>query len=197
MLGQMLMRLERAHPEATRLPHAQGSPNPSWLLQFPVGWRIYYEEQEFQSQVPSYHAKHQLVQRGHSLFCKAVKKLTKWAEVPPFYLACIPMYVSSGSNGGLYGMLQLFSHSAPLFHYRDGMPLHAMFFPSTFLHLIEQYSINATKFITHSLCIGAAGAGLPSDTIQKLVRWRSSVYETYTCHLLTHPSDTRTMAAAQ
>ena len=84
-----------------------------------------------------------------------------------------------------------------------GMGCHSqpMFYPSAFLHLIEQCGFDAAKFNTPSLRIGAAStaarAGLPSDTIQKLVRWRSSAYETYTRHLLTHPSDTRTMAAAQ
>ena len=51
----------------------------------------------------------------------------------------------------------------------------------------------------YSLRIGAATAaaraGLPSDTIQKLGRWQSSAYQTYIRHPLTHPSDTRTMAA--
>ena len=53
-------------PEVTQLPHAQGSPNPC-LLQFPVGWQIYYEKQEFQSQV--------LVAgpEGRVLFCKAAE----------------------------------------------------------------------------------------------------------------------------
>ena len=45
------------------------------------------------------------------------------------YWAYTPMHVSSGSSGGLYGMLQLFSLSAPLFHYRDGMPLTANVLP--------------------------------------------------------------------
>ena len=97
------------------------------------------------------------------------------------------------------------SCSATLHHSSTtGMGCHSqpMFFPSTFLHLIEQCSFDAAKFNTHSLCIQgadstAARAGLLSDTIQKLVRWRSSAYETYTRHPLTHPSDTRTMAAAQ
>ena len=82
-----------------------------------------------------------------------------------------------------------------------GCPSQPMFYPSTFLHLIMQCGFDAAKFNTHSLRIGAAStaarAGLSSDTIQKLVRWRSSAYETYTHHPLTHPSDTRTMAAAQ
>ena len=55
-----------------------------------------------------------------------------------------------------------------------GCHLQPMFFHSTCLHLIEQRGFDAAKFITHSLCIGAAStaarAGLPSDTIQKLVR---------------------------
>ena len=62
------------------------------------------------------------------------RKLTEWAEVPPFYLAYTPMHVSSGSNGDLYGMmLQLFSHSAPLFHYRNGTGRHSQ--PCSFLNL--------------------------------------------------------------
>ena len=47
--------------------------------------------------------------------------------------AYTPMHVSSGSNGGLHGMLWLFSDSAPLFHYRDGTPFTAKFFHLTFL----------------------------------------------------------------
>eukprot|EP00731_Ephydatia_muelleri_P034592 Em0067g8a len=55
-----------------------------------------------------------------------------------------------------------------------GMGCHSqpMFYPSAFLHLIEQCGFDAAKFNTHSLRIGAAStaarAGLPSDTIQKL-----------------------------
>eukprot|EP00731_Ephydatia_muelleri_P034484 Em0062g7a len=65
-------------------------------------------------------------------YLKSSRKLTKWAEMPHFYWVYIPKYVSSGSNGGLYGMLQLFSHSTPLFHYRDGMPLTAKVLPLGF-----------------------------------------------------------------
>ncbi|KAL5509612.1 hypothetical protein EMCRGX_G005006 [Ephydatia muelleri] len=57
-------------------------------------------------------------------------------------------------------------------HQRMGCHSQPMFFHSTCLHLIEQRGFDAAKFITHSLCIGAAStaarAGLPSDTIQKL-----------------------------
>ena len=84
------------------------------------------------------------------------------------------MYVSSGSSGGLHGIL---SCSASLHHSSTtGMGCHSqpMLSPSTFLHLIEQCGFDAAKFNTHSLRIGAAStaarAGLPSDTIQKLVR---------------------------
>eukprot|EP00731_Ephydatia_muelleri_P037997 Em0622g3a len=61
-----------------------------------------------------------------------------------------------------------------LLQFPVGMGCHSqpMFFPSTFLHLIEQCGFDAAKFNTHSLRIGAAStaarAGLPSDTIQKL-----------------------------
>ena len=61
-------------------------------------------------------------------------------------------------------------------------------------HPIEQCGFDAAKFSAAST---AARAGLPSDTIQKLVRWRSSAYETFPRHPLIHRSDTRTMAAAQ
>ncbi|KAL5517630.1 hypothetical protein EMCRGX_G003212 [Ephydatia muelleri] len=94
-----------------------------------------------------------------------------------------------GSNGGLYEMLQLFSHSAPLFHYRDGTLLTAK------LHLIEQCGLDTANSMTHE--IAHCRAGLPSDTIQELIRWRSSTYQTCTRHFLTHLPDTRTMAAAQ
>ncbi|KAL5509594.1 hypothetical protein EMCRGX_G004988 [Ephydatia muelleri] len=66
---------------------------------------------------------------------------------------------------------------------QDGMPLTANVLPLDY-HTPD--SFDAAKFNTHSLRIGAAStaarAGLPSDTIQKLVRWRSSAYETYTRH---------------
>ncbi|KAL5505879.1 hypothetical protein EMCRGX_G007418 [Ephydatia muelleri] len=88
---------------------------------------------------------------------------------------------------------------SPLFHFRDGRPLTSMSFRSTFLSLVEQCGYNPAQYNTHSLRIGAATAaaraGLPTETIQKLGRWRSSAYQTYTRHPLTHPSDTRTMAA--
>ena len=91
------------------------------------------------------------------------------------------------------------THSSPLFHFRDGRPLTSKRFRSTFQSLVEQCGYNPAKYNTHSLRIGAATAaaraGLPLDTIQKLGRWRSSVYWTYIRHPLTHPSDTRTMAA--
>eukprot|EP00731_Ephydatia_muelleri_P034511 Em0063g16a len=104
----------------SRVPHTEsairGSPNPC-LLQFPVGWQIYYEKQEFQSQV----------------------------------------LVADPEGRVLFWMGR---HSQP------------MFYPLTFLHLIEQCGFNAAKFNTHRLRIGAAStaarAGLPSDTIQKL-----------------------------
>ena len=67
---------------------------------------------------------------------------------------------------------------------REGTPLTAKFFHLTFLHLIDQCGFDAAKFNPHSLHIGAATtaarAGLPSNTIERLVRWRSSTYETYT-----------------
>eukprot|EP00731_Ephydatia_muelleri_P011199 Em0006g93a len=89
--------------------------------------------------------------------------------------------------------------SSPLFHFRDGRPLTSKSFRSTFLSLVEQCGYNPAQYNTHSLRIGAATAaaraGLPTETIQKLGRWQSSAYQTYTRHPLTHPSDTRTMAA--
>ncbi|KAL5509660.1 hypothetical protein EMCRGX_G005062 [Ephydatia muelleri] len=81
----------------------------------------------------------------------------------------------------------------------DGRPLTSKSFRSTFLSLVERCGYNPAQYNTHSLRIGAATAaaraGLPTETIQKLGRWRSSAYQTYTRHPLTHPSDTRTMAA--
>eukprot|EP00731_Ephydatia_muelleri_P015648 Em0009g72a len=89
--------------------------------------------------------------------------------------------------------------SSPLFHFRDGRPLTSKSFRSTFLSLVEQCGYNPAQYNTHSLRIGAATAAarasLPTETIQKLGRWQSSAYQTYTRHPLTHPSDTRTMAA--
>eukprot|EP00731_Ephydatia_muelleri_P033522 Em0031g30a len=91
-----------------------------------------------------------------------------------------------------------FSHHPP-FHFSDGRPLTSKSFRSTFLSLVERCGYNPAQYNTHSLRIGAATAaaraGLPTETIQKLGRWRSSAYQTYTRHPLTHPSDTRTMAA--
>ena len=93
------------------------------------------------------------------------------------------------------------THQIPLFHNGHWTPLSAKVFRSTFLHLVEQCGYDPAKFNTHSLRIGAttaaARAGLPSETIQKLGRWWSSAYQIYTCHPLTHPSDTIAMAAAQ
>ena len=121
------------------------------------------------------------------LFCKAAEKWPNGQRCHHFYCSYTPKHVSSGSSGGLYVMLQLFSHSAPLFHDRGGMPLTANVLPLDY-HTPD--SFDAAKFNTHSLRIGAAStaarAGLPSDTIQMLVRWRSSAYETYT----RHPPDT-------
>ena len=89
--------------------------------------------------------------------------------------------------------------SSPLFHFRDGRPLTSKSFRSTFLSLVEQCGYNPAQYNTHSLRIGAATAaaraGLSTETIQKIGRWQSSAYQTYTRHPLTHPSDTRTMAA--
>lgn len=90
------------------------------------------------------------------------------------------------------------THSSPLFHFKNGRPLTAKVFRITLLSLVEQCGYDPRKYNTHSLRIGAATAaaraGLPSDTIQKLGRWRSNAYITYTRHPLTFPSDTRAMA---
>ena len=90
------------------------------------------------------------------------------------------------------------THSSPLFHFKNGRPLTAKSFRVTLLSLVEQCGYDPLKYNTHSLRIGAATAaaraGLPSDTIQKLGRWRSNAYLTYTRHPLTSPSDTRAMA---
>ena len=59
---------------------------------------------------------------------------------------------------------------------------------------------DTSKYNTHSLRTGAATAaaraGLPSSTIQRLGRWSSAAYTTYTRHPLTLPSDTATVASA-
>eukprot|EP00731_Ephydatia_muelleri_P028120 Em0019g993a len=76
------------------------------------------------------------------------------------------------------------THSTPLFHFRDGRPLTPKSFRSTFLSLVDQCGYDPAKYNTHSLHIGAATAaarvGLLIDTIQKLGRWRSKAYQTYT-----------------
>eukprot|EP00731_Ephydatia_muelleri_P017680 Em0010g778a len=98
---------------------------------------------------------------------------------------------------GFFGFLRVSEFT--LKNRRDGRPLTSKSFCSTFLSLVEQCGYNPAQYNTHSLRIGAATAatraGLPTETIQKLGRWRSSAYQTYTRHPLTHPSDTRTMAA--
>eukprot|EP00731_Ephydatia_muelleri_P003126 Em0001g3126a len=90
---------------------------------------------------------------------------------------------------GFFGFLWVdkFTMKNGSFNPRDGTPLTAK------LHLIEQCGFDTANSMTHA----AGSAGLPSDTIQELIRWRSSTYQTCTRHLLTHIPDTRTMAAAQ
>ena len=96
-------------------------------------------------------------------------------------------HVSSGSNGGLQRMLSLF-HSL-ITHFRDERPLTPKSFHSTFLSLVDQCGYDPAKYNTHSSRIGAATAatraGLPTDTIQKLGRWRTKAYWIYNSHLLT------------
>ena len=97
------------------------------------------------------------------------------------------MHMSSGSNGGLYGMLQLFSHSAPLFHYRMGCHSQPMFFPSTIIHLIEQCGFDAAKYNTHSLRIGAAALQPEQASLQTLFRSWSDGEAQHTRHTLVTP----------
>ena len=130
MLGQMLRRLERASLKQhdclmLRAALTLGFFSFLWDGKFTMKNRSFN---------PRFHPTMQDSSRSREGVCylKSSRKLTKWAEMPHFYWVYIPKYVSSGSNGGRYGMLQLFSHSTPLFHYRDGMPLTAKVLPLGF-----------------------------------------------------------------
>ena len=87
---------------------------------------------------------------------------------------------------------------ASLFHFQTGCPLTSRAIRAILRDLLLKSGYNTSKYNTHSLWIGAATAaaqvGLPSPTIQRLGRWSSTAYTTYTRHLLTLPSDTATVA---
>ena len=125
-----------------------------------------------------------LVQRRHALFCKAAENRPTGQRCHHFYWAYTPMHVPSGSNGGLYGMLQLFSHSAPLFHYRTGCHSQPTFFPSTFIHLIASMQPNSI----HTVCALVLPALLRGQaSLQTLLRSWSDEEAQHTRHTLVTP----------
>ncbi|KAL5463980.1 hypothetical protein EMCRGX_G032933 [Ephydatia muelleri] len=89
---------------------------------------------------------------------------------------------------------------AALFHFHTGRPLTSRAMRAILKDLLLRGGYNTSKYNTHSLRIGAATAaaqaGLPPSTIQRLGRWSSTAYTTYTQHPLTNPSDTATLASA-
>eukprot|EP00731_Ephydatia_muelleri_P033672 Em0035g9a len=86
---------------------------------------------------------------------------------------------------------------AALFHFHTGRPLTSR---AILKDLLLRGGYITSQYNTHSLRIGAATAaaqaGLPPSTIQRLGRWSSAAYTTYTWHPLTSPSDTATVASA-
>ncbi|KAL5496391.1 hypothetical protein EMCRGX_G012664 [Ephydatia muelleri] len=89
---------------------------------------------------------------------------------------------------------------AALFHFHTGRPLTSRAMRAILKDLLLRGGYNTPQYNTHSLQIGAATAaaqaGLPPSTIQRLGRWSSAAYTTYTRHPLTSPSDTATLASA-
>eukprot|EP00731_Ephydatia_muelleri_P037700 Em0539g2a len=89
---------------------------------------------------------------------------------------------------------------AALFHFHTGRPLTSRAMRAILKDLLLRGGYNTSQYNTHSLRIGAATAaaqaGLPPSTIQRLGRWSSGAYTTYTRHPLTSPSDTATIASA-
>ena len=89
---------------------------------------------------------------------------------------------------------------AALFHFHTGRPLTSRAMRAILKDLLLRGGYNTSQYNTHSLRIGAATAaaqaGLPPSTIQRLGRWSSAAYTTYTRHPLTSPSDTATVASA-
>ena len=81
-------------------------------------------------------------------------------------------------------------------------PLSSRALRSILQDLLHRLGHDATQYHTHSLrigaatCTAAAQAGLPLSTIQRLGRWRSSAFTTYTRHPLTLPTDTASLALA-
>ena len=86
-----------------------------------------------------------------------------------------------------------------LFHSHTGRPLTSSAMRAILKDLLLRGGYNTSKYNTQGLRIGAATAaaraGLPPSTIQRLGRWSSTIYTTYTRHPLTSPSDTATVAS--
>ena len=136
-----------------------------------------------------------LVQRGHALFCKAAENRPTGQRCHHFYWAYTPMHVPSGSNGECFSCSATRHHSST-----TGMGCHSQptFFPSTFIHLIASMQPNTI----HTVCALVLPALLRGQaSLQTLLRSWSDGEAQHTRHTLvtslTHPSDTRTMAAAQ
>ncbi|KAL5515947.1 hypothetical protein EMCRGX_G001197 [Ephydatia muelleri] len=89
---------------------------------------------------------------------------------------------------------------AALFHFHTGRLLTSRAMRAILKDLLLWGGYNTSQYNTHSLRTGAATAaaqaGLPPSTIQRLGRWSSAAYITYTRHPLTSPSDTATIASA-
>ena len=100
-------------------------------------------------------------------------KMAKWAEVPPFLLGVHTDVRVQWRSIWDAATVQPHSSTAGM-----GCHSHPMFFPWTFLHLIEQCGLMQPNSI-HTVCALVLPALLPgqaslhSDTIQKLLRWRS------------------------
>ncbi|KAL5496745.1 hypothetical protein EMCRGX_G013099 [Ephydatia muelleri] len=86
-----------------------------------------------------------------------------------------------------------------LFHSHTGHPLTSSAMRAILKDLLLRGGYNTSKYNTQGLRIGAATAaaraGLPPSTIQRLGRWSSTIYTTYTRRPLTSPSDTATVAS--
>eukprot|EP00731_Ephydatia_muelleri_P017504 Em0010g602a len=71
-----------------------------------------------------------------------------------------------------------------LFHFHTGRPLISRVIRAILKDLLLRCGYDTSKYNTHSLRIGAATAaaqaGLPLSTIQRLGRWSSTAYTTYT-----------------
>ena len=89
---------------------------------------------------------------------------------------------------------------APLFHFASGRPLSSQRLRSTLRSLLRRIGYDPRNFNTHSFRIGAATAaaraGLPTETIKQLGRWRSNAYSVYVRHTPNHSSTTAQIARA-